>query len=119
MDRQFPLGEEFLQGICTQKQFDGMKMLVVEVGIDDENKDGRLPGRSLPGFHCEQAAHLSQWTLIALIVRFWMRFAVDSPTSRFTFAARLAPIASNSAGECNGRPDDAHRPLVTSNANSP
>jgi hypothetical protein len=27
-----------MQGICTQKQFDGMKMLVVEVGIDDKTK---------------------------------------------------------------------------------
>jgi hypothetical protein len=30
--------EEFRQGRCTQKQFDGMKMLVVEVGTDSKTK---------------------------------------------------------------------------------
>jgi len=34
-------------------------------------------GRSLPGFPWERAAHLSPWTLITLLVRFWMRFAID------------------------------------------
>jgi NAD(P)-dependent dehydrogenase (short-subunit alcohol dehydrogenase family) len=75
-------------------------------------------GRSLPGFPWKRAAHLSPWTLITLLVRFWMRFRNRRPELTITIAARLASIVQASAAECNGRPHEAHYPLVTSNADS-
>jgi hypothetical protein len=56
--------EEFRQGRCTQKQFDGMKMLVVEVGIDSKTKleSYRLLCQ-LPGVVDRPLKMIVQWLL--------------------------------------------------------
>jgi hypothetical protein len=56
--------EEFRRGICTQKQFDGMKMLVVEVGIDDKTKiEGYRLLNQLPGVVDHSSRKIVQWRL--------------------------------------------------------
>jgi hypothetical protein len=40
MDRQFHPGNNIVREKCTQKQFDGMKMIGVEAALP-KNKDGR------------------------------------------------------------------------------
>jgi hypothetical protein len=56
--------EVFRRGICTQKQFDGMKMLVVEVGVDDgANIEGYRLLNQLPGVVDHSSRKIIQWRL--------------------------------------------------------
>jgi hypothetical protein len=56
--------EQFRRGICTQKHLDGMKMLVVEVGIDNETRvEGYRLLFQLPGVVDHSSQKIVQWRL--------------------------------------------------------
>ena len=56
--------EQFRRGICTQKHLDGMKMLVVDVGIDNETRvEGYRLLYQLPGVVDHSSQKIVQWRL--------------------------------------------------------
>jgi len=56
--------EAFRQGLCTQQHFDGMKMLVVEVGNENESKaEGYRLSYQLPGTVDHPSKMIVQWRL--------------------------------------------------------
>jgi hypothetical protein len=75
--------EEFRQGRCTQKQFQAMKMLVVEVGIDSKTEiEGYRLLSHLPGVMGHRPKMVVQWRLKIYIES---NFELCDPSSDLSF----------------------------------